>query len=147
MLIAVQKLQNILQGKSVLFLIDNSTTVAYLRKQGGTRSKSLTKLTRRVLELAHSKGITVVARHIVGQLNVLADLASRIGQVIPSEWAVSDDLFQWIQDQIPWSQALQVDFFANQWNHRLDQYVSPCPDRQEWAIDALKCKIPAMPMY
>ena len=29
------------------------------------------------------------SRHITGQLNVLADQASRVGQVAPSKWALS----------------------------------------------------------
>lgn len=145
-LVAVQLLRQKLQGKSVLILIDNSTAVSYLRNQGGTHSRSLTKLTRRIFQLAHRWKISLIPQHIAGQLNVLADLASRAGQVIPSEWAVSESLFQWIQQQVPWKE-LAIDFFANSRNHRLPKYVSPCPDPQAWAVDALSCAIPRVPIY
>ena len=36
----------------------------------------------------------------------------------------------------------QVDLFANKWNHQLSQYVSPCPDENAWAVDALTCPFP-----
>ena len=74
--IAIQLLQFQLRGMSVLFLIDNKTAVFYLKKQGGTKLRALLKLTRRVLMLADSLQITVIPRHITGQLNVLANLAS-----------------------------------------------------------------------
>ena len=37
---------------------------------------------------AHQLQIVMVPRHIAGHLNVLADLASRTGQVIPSKWSL-----------------------------------------------------------
>ena len=95
-LIALQLLQFRLRNKPVLFLIDNSTAVSHLKKQGGTRSRSLLKLTTRILQLAHDLGIQILPRHITGQLNVLADLASRSGQIVPSEWALSPQAFQWV---------------------------------------------------
>ena len=63
---------------------------------GGTRSRALLKLSMRILRLAHRLQIGMVPRHIAGQLNVLADLASRTGQVIPSEWSLATESFQWI---------------------------------------------------
>ena len=54
----------------MLVLVDNTTAVAYLRNQGGTRSRSLSKLSRRILLLAHNLQITLVPRRITGQLNV-----------------------------------------------------------------------------
>lgn len=145
-LIALQLLQFQLQGKVVRCLIDNTTAVAYLKNQGGTRSQSLTKLAGRIHRLAHEKQITLMPQHIAGQLNVLADLASRVNQVIPSEWTVSDRLFQWIETQSPWG-PLEIDLFANEWTKKVKVYVSPCPDPNAWAIDALSCQMPTCPAY
>ena len=46
------------------------------------------KLSMRTIRLAHRLKIVMVPRHIAGQLNMLADIASRTGQVIPSEWSL-----------------------------------------------------------
>ena len=39
-------------------------------------------------------------------------------QIVPSEWALSPQAFQWVVSQSPWD-SLQVDLFANAMNHRL----------------------------
>ena len=96
----------------VLVLVDNTTAVSSLKNQGGTRSRSLSKLTRRILLLASSLQITIVPRHITCQLNVLADLASRVDQVVPSEWALSSEAFNWVIGQSPWGPP-EVVLFAN----------------------------------
>ena len=145
-LTALQLLQFRLRNKPVLFLIDNSTAVSHLRKQGGTRSRSLLKLTTRILRLAHELGIQILPRRITGQLNVLAVLASRSGQIVPSEWALSPQAFQWVVSQSPWGHP-QVDLFANAMNHRLPRYFSPCPDPEALAIDALRSDWPGEILY
>ena len=133
-------------SEPVLFLIDNSTAVSHLKKQGGTRSRSLLKLTTLILRLAHDLGIQILPRHITGQLNVLADLASRSGQIVPLEWALSPQAFQWVLSQSLWGPP-QVDLFANAMNHRLPRYFSPCPDPEALAIDALRSDWPGEVMY
>ena len=58
-------------------MIDNSTAVAYIRNQEGTRSPALLKIVKRVWNLANKLEFNLVPTHIKGQNNVLADLASR----------------------------------------------------------------------
>ena len=65
------------RGKVLRFLVDNSTTVAYVNKQGGTRSDEMNDLTRQVMNLAVKNRITVTAFHLAGERNVVADLLSR----------------------------------------------------------------------
>ena len=135
-LLACQKLTMHMKHKTVLFLIDNQTVVSYLRKQGGTRSRQLMTLTKEVFEIAERHCFIILAQHIKGALNVVADLASRIDCVVSTEWALSDRLFTWIQNQSPWEPAV-IDLFANSLNHRLPLYVSPCPDPAAMAVNAL----------
>ncbi len=80
-LIALQLLQFSIKGKVVLFMEDNTSAVSYLMKQGGTHSRALLKLTHRTLTFTRKLKVTLVAKHIPGQDNVLADMASRVGQV------------------------------------------------------------------
>lgn len=145
-LLALQLLQFRLRRKTVCVMIDNTTAVAYIKKEGGVRSKSLTKLARKIALLAFENEITLVPRHIAGQCNVLADLASRVNQIVPSEWTVSDALLQRIISLSPWGKPA-IDLFANQWNHRLPRYVSPCPDPSAIAQDALSWHWPEEVMY
>ena len=135
-LLACQRLLYHFRHKCVLFLIDNQTVVSYLSKQGGTRSQQLMAVTRQVLTLAEQELILIKAQHIKGQLNVVADLASRRGYVVNTEWAISTRMFQVIQNQSPWGPA-SIDLFANSLNHRLPLYVSPCPDPAAMSVNAL----------
>ena len=135
-LLACQRLTYHFRSKCVLFLIDNQTVVSYLKNQGGTRSLQLMSVTRQVLELAERELILIKAQHIQGQLNAVADLASRRGYVVNTEWSLSPKMFQFVQKQSPWGPA-SIDLFANSLNHRLPLYVSPCPDPAAMSVNAL----------
>ena len=62
-------------------------------------------------------------------MNVIADKLSRLGQTIQTEFSLHPEVFQWHQPQ--------VDLFATRFNNKLPQFVSPVPDPQAWAVDAL----------
>ena len=87
-----------MRRKTVCVMIDNTTAVAFIEKEGGVRSKSLTKLARKIALLAFKNEITLVPRHIAGQCNVLAGLASRVNQIVPSEWTVTNYPFERIMN-------------------------------------------------
>ena len=112
-LLALQLLKFRLRRKTVCVMIDNTTAVAYIKKERAVRSKSLTKLARKIALLAFENEITLVPRHIAGQCNVLADLASRVNQIVPSEWTVTNDLFERIMNLSPLGKPV-IDLFANQ---------------------------------
>ena len=57
-----------------------------------------------------------------------------------------DGLFERITNLSPWGKPA-IDLFANQWNHRLPQYVSPCPDPAAIAQDALSWHWPGEVLY
>ena len=78
--------------------------------------------------------VTLKARHIPGRLNVIADKLSRLGQTIQTEWSLHPEVFKAICSR--WHQP-QVDLFATRFNNKLPQFVSPVPDPQAWAVDAL----------
>ena len=62
-----------LSHKDVLVMSDNTTVVSYINRQGGTRSHSLLQIVRVMLLWAHDHQLTLRARHIPGNRNVLAD--------------------------------------------------------------------------
>ena len=57
-------------------LTDNSTTVAYINKEGGTQSPNLCYLALDLWAWCRQHGIYLVANHISGVTNVLADALS-----------------------------------------------------------------------
>ena len=75
-------------GHHVTAMCDNSTVVAYINKQGGTVSWALCLLTSRLLRWTESFDVHLDARYLPGKSNVLADLLSRRGQVVGTEWSL-----------------------------------------------------------
>ena len=98
------------------------------------RSGPLCALLWRILSWCTRHQVTLKARHIPGHLNMVANKLSRLGQVIQTEWSLLPKVFQAICQQ--WHQP-QLDLFATRYNHKLPQYVSPVPDPQAMAIDAM----------
>ena len=129
------------RGKVLRFLVDNSTTVAYVNKQGGTRSDEMNDLTRQLMNLALKNRITVTAFHLAGERNVVADLLSRKNQVCKNEWQLDANTFQWVQTRSMFGPAT-VDLFANQLNHQLPRYCSPHHDPNALLVNALVAKWP-----
>ena len=76
---ALGKWKHLLFGQRILVELDNSTAVAYLNHQGGTKSRALHSLTGHVFGLCAGVCSTLVAKHIPGRRNVLADSLSRGG--------------------------------------------------------------------
>ena len=98
------------------------------------KSGSLCSLLWRILSWCTRQQVTLRARHIPGRLNVIADKLSRLGQTIQTEWSLHPEVFKAICD---WWHQPQVDLFATRFNNKLPQFVSPVPDPQAWAVDAL----------
>ena len=122
------------QNQTVLVATDNSTVVAYINKLGGTHSAEMCALLWKIMTWGHHYLITLKARHVLGCLNVMADLLSRSNQVQSTEWSLHPQVFKQICQK--WFTP-HVDLFATHLNHKLPLYVSPIPDPRAWDIDAL----------
>ena len=86
--LALKEFQDLCIHKIVLVATDNTTVVSYINKEGGMRSGPLCALLWRNLTWCTRNQVTLKARHIPGQLNVVADKLSRLGQTIQTEWAL-----------------------------------------------------------
>ena len=71
---------------------------------------------------------------IPGQLNVIADKLSRLGQTIQTEWSLHPEVFKAICN---WWHQPKVDLCATRFKNKLLLFVSLVPDPQTWAVDAL----------
>ena len=135
--LALKEFQYLCLNNIVLIATDNTTVVAYINKEGGMKSDPLCALLWRIPTWCARRvrrQVTLKARHIPGRLNVIADKLSRLGQTIQTEWSLHPEVFQAICSR--WHQP-QVDMFATRFNIKLPQFVSPVPDPQAWAVDAL----------
>ena len=122
-----------LRGRSVAVHSDNSTALACLRKQGGTRSSSLNAVAQELLRLCEAQSVRLLPQFIPGHLNVLADSLSRCSQVLSSEWTLCP---QAVSELLHWWPAT-IDLFATSLNHRLPVYFSPMYDPQSAGTDAM----------
>ena len=127
-------LETSVTGKRVLVRSDNTTVVAYINKQGGTKSEPLCRETLSLLQWCQKRGIFLSAIHIPGIDNVLADNLSRGVSSNVSDWSLASHVFH---DLLSLRNFPTVDLFATNLNKQLRTYCSRFQDHQAWAVDAL----------
>ena len=133
--LALQAFQEIVSGHHVTAMCDNSTVVAYVNKQGGTVSRPLCLLTSRLLRWAESFDVHLEARYLPGESNVLADVLSRRGQVVGTEWSLHPLVARALLRT--WGNP-SIDLFATCLNAKLPLYCSLVPDPQAVFEDAFR---------
>lgn len=121
-------------GTRWLVFTDNTTVVAHVNKQGGTRSRDLCLEAERLIRFAFSRKIMIRARHLPGKRNVLADALSRPDRVLGTEWSLDPQVFRLICRALG---TPQVDLFATSKNHKLPVFFSPLPESEALAADAM----------
>ena len=132
-LLALRDFLPSLRGRVMVVFSDNTTALAYLKKQGGTRSATLNTVAQSVLRFYEEFHITLLPQFIPGKVNVLADSLSRRNQVIGSEWTLCAEAFRQLLHRWP----ATIDLFATSLNHRLPVYFSPMVDPQSAGTDAM----------
>ena len=125
--LGLQAFQEDVAGRHVTAMCDNSTVVAYVNKQGGTVSRSLCLLTSRLLRWTESFDVHLDARYLPGESNVLADVLSRRGQVVGTEWSLHPQVARALLRA--WGNP-SIDLFATCLNAKLPLYCSLVPDPQ-----------------
>ena len=65
--------EHLLSNSTVAIFSDNYTALAYLRKQGGSRSTVLNAISQRILHWAETIDLVLAPQFIQGKHNVLAD--------------------------------------------------------------------------
>ena len=122
------------ENAKVALMSDNTSAVAYLRNQGGTKSLAMNDLATDICLWSEKRGMTLVPRYLPGHLNVLADHLSRRGQILKTEWSLN----QTVADRIfrAWGRPF-VDLFVLGKNTKLATYVSPIREEMSWKVDSL----------
>ena len=129
--LGLYQFRSALQGHSVAVFCD-TTAVAYLRKEGGTRSPLLNSLAQEILRWTESLSICLAPQFLPGSNNVLTDALSRPHQLPRSEWSLYLTVFQSLRRLWP----VQIDLFATSANHRCSISFSPFRVPMSAATDA-----------
>ena len=129
----LQALEHLLLGLSVALFCDNTTTVAYLRRSGGTFSSTLNATAREILLWAENHRVRLLPQFIMGSSNVTADALSHPNQVIGSEWT----LHQEVVDHLVHKWPAVIDLFVTSLTARLPVYFSLASDSRAAGTDAL----------
>ncbi|CAH2067105.1 unnamed protein product, partial [Iphiclides podalirius] len=108
-----------IQGKSLMLQTDNRTSVAYVMKQGGTKSLILLQTVTKILELCRKLRCHITARYIPGQYNGIADGLSR-ARALP-EWHLNKIALKAILQELGYP---EIDLFASKNSAIVPAYVS-----------------------
>ena len=119
-------------NSEILIKSDNTTAISYVNKMGGMVSSECNEISSQIWDFCEKRNIWVLATHIPGVLNVVADYESRHFSD-DTEWALSDSIFD---DVCSCFGAPSIDLFASRNNYKLNKYVSWKPDPSAWAVDA-----------
>ena len=133
--LGLQAFQEDVAGHHVTAMCNNSTVVAYVNKRGGTVSRSLCLLTSRLLRWTESFDVHLDARYLPGESNILADVLSRRGQVVGTEWSLHPQVAKALLRA--WGNP-SIDLFATCLNAKLPLYCSLVPDPQAVFEDAFR---------
>ena len=107
------------QPRSLLWYSDNTSALAYTRKEGGLKSLSLLKVARDVLHLCNQRRIRITSAFVPTEENILADAASRGLQV--ADWHLLPSTFHRLTlvFGLP-----EIDLFASQASAQVPRFLS-----------------------
>ncbi|XP_041433304.1 uncharacterized protein LOC121398305 [Xenopus laevis] len=131
--LALRHWSPLLQDKSIRVQSDNSTTVAYINRQGGTRSKASLAEVVQILAWAELSSVRLSAIHIPGVDNTQADFLSR-NQLDPGEWELHPAVFT---DLVKRWGSPQVDLMASRANRKVPAFYARFRDPSAMGVDAM----------
>ncbi|XP_015278969.1 PREDICTED: uncharacterized protein LOC107120714, partial [Gekko japonicus] len=111
-------IDDLLLGKCVMVLTDNTTALSYINRQGGTVSQRLCNLAIQLWKLCIDNDIFLVATHIPGHMNVQADHLSRV-RLSLHDWGMNLKYLLLLFHK--WGTP-RVDVFANRSNRKSYDY-------------------------
>jgi hypothetical protein len=112
-------LQKSSKSRNILWRIDNTTALAYIKKEGGTVSPQVLAEAEKALVVAHQMSVRSFPVYIPTEENILADAASRF-QEIP-DWSLHPNVFQAITAR--WGFPM-IDLFASNASKQTKRFYS-----------------------
>ncbi len=137
----------------VIVRTDNMAVVSHINCQGGSRSRTLDRLVRRLVLWSQDEFLSLRAVHVPGILNLAADFLSR-QKLRPGEWMLNRQTVAQIWDLFG---KAEVDLFASQESSQcplwfslsspatlgIDAFTHPWPNMRLYAFPPVKL-IPAV---
>lgn len=117
---------------NIRLLSDNTTAVSYVNKKGGVHSRTCLQVAQKIWNFAELNQIHLVAAHIPGKHNYIADMYSRHFKE-NTEWELHPSIFKQIVKT--WGKP-DIDLFASRLNHKCVKYIAWKPDPSAMLIDA-----------
>ena len=130
---------HIIKNSSIMIFSDNSTTVFYINRVGGTHSDNLCSLALELWSFLEKHNIQCLAKHIPGLLNNEADMHSRLFST-RHEYGLNQHAFNQLFSLLNFIPS--IDLFASSSNHKLTPYVSWLPDTTASYQDAFSFSWP-----
>ncbi len=136
--LALKHFLSFIRGHHVLVKTKSSTVVAYINRQGGTRSLKLHQLAKRLIVWSDTRLLSLRVTHVPGILNRGADLLSR-GNPLYGEWKLHPQVVNQI-----WQ---RYDLFASQENAHCPLFFSLADKSAPLSVDALAHPWPDVLLY
>lgn len=141
--LVLRHFQEQVRGSTVLVRTDNTTTSAYINRQGGTRSPDLCLQAWDLFHWAIEYGVELRAAYLPGVKNVHADSLSRVGRLDSSRHVGPADQREWsLKKQVTQQVFLllgepNIDLFATVHNRQCLVFCSLQSKHGELAVDSL----------
>jgi hypothetical protein len=120
---------------SILWRIDNTMSLAHIRKEGGLRGRAFLEGAERILLLAHQRQLRLLPAYMPSEENVQADAALRFHSI--PDWHLAPRVFHWISLL---RGPPQIDLFASRQSAQTRRFFSWNASDVPEAIDALSQK-------
>ncbi len=138
----------VLGGHHIIVRMDNMAVVFHINRQGGSRSRTLDRLERRLLLWSQDKFLSLRAVHVPGILNLAADFLSR-QKLRPGERMLNRQTVSQVWDLFG---KAEVDLFASQESSQcplwfslgfpttlgIDAFADPWPNASLYAFPPIK---------
>ena len=122
--LALKSFTKEMYNQHILIQSDNVSTLSYINKQGGTKSRDLQFVAKQIWDYCQNHQLMLTGEHIPGKLNVEADHLSGHWEDA-SYWMLEKETFLKIQKV---HGLFHIDLFANCLNFQCPNYCSWKPD-------------------
>lgn len=123
----------LIKNKYLQIFSDNTTSVSYINKRGGTHSSYLCSLAITIWEFSYSIGTKITASHIAGTSNSTADFYSRHIDFV-HDYSIPFPVFNKISEALNFFP--KIDLFASRLSSKLPRYYSYKADPYASGINA-----------